>query len=202
VPTLTRPSYPDASGVHRVSLNPCFPITPYICLECWNALDDATAYCRRCGHASSCFPYEEIAGQMCLRHPSSPAAQLCNYCGRPFCDPCLETNKGSILTMGAYSYHCLLCLAEIARLKEEWPNRDLRFCGRHPDVPVQGQCVGCQNGTCEFCTYYPVRGVFGKRVTEVPHCFSCVRHKIWDHKIRHCIVKRFVGSPGWRGYVF
>lgn len=202
MPTVTLPTYLDASGVQRVSLNPCFPITPYVCLECWDILDDTTAYCRRCGHAGSCFPYREVTGQMCLRHPSSPAAQLCNYCGLPYCDHCLETNKGSVLTMGAYSYHCLLCLAEIARLKQQRPNRDVRFCGRHPDVLVQAECIDCHGGICEFCTYYGVRGVFRKRITDVPHCFSCVRHKIWDHKIRHCIVKRFVGERDWSDFVF
>lgn len=202
MPTVTLPSDPDASGVQRVSLNPHFPITPYICLECWNVLDDTTAYCRRCGHAGSCFPYRAVTGQKCLQHPGSPAAQFCNYCGRPFCDHCLETNKGSILSMGTYSYHCVLCLAEIARLKQQRPNRDVSSCGRHPDVPVQTKCLGCQDGTCEFCTYYPVRGVFRKRIDRIPHCFSCARGNIGDHKIRHCIVKRFVGKPDWREYVF
>ena len=202
MPTVTLPTYLDASGVQRVTLNPCFPITPYICLECWNVLDDTTAYCRHCGHAGSCFRYRAVTGQKCLQHPAHPAAQFCNYCGRPFCDRCLETIEGSILSMGTYSYHCVLCLTEIAYLRQQRPNRDVSYCGRHPDVPVQEKCTGCHDGTCEFCTYYPVRGVFRKRITNVPYCFSCVRHKIWDHKIRHCIVKRFVGKPDWSDYVF
>jgi hypothetical protein len=202
MPTVNLPVYLDPSGVRRVLLNPRVPVTPYICFECWNVLDDTTAYCRRCGHAGSSFRYQAVAGQQCFLHSKSPASQVCNYCGRPFCDRCLEANKGSILTMGTYSYHCLPCLAEIARLKQQRSNRDLRFCWRHPDVFAHEECVECQNGVCEFCTYHPVRGVFRKRTVDIPHCFSCVRHKIWDHKFRRCIVKHFEGKTNWGDYVF
>jgi hypothetical protein len=44
--------------------------------------------------------------------------------------------------------------------------------------------------------------LFRKRIADVPHCFSCLRRKIWDHKIRHCIVKRFVGERDWSDFVF
>jgi hypothetical protein len=202
MPTVTLLSYPDASGVRRVLLNPHFPITPYICLECWNVLDDTTAYCRRCGYVGSCFAYQTVTGQNCLQHQGSPAAQFCNYCGRPFCDRCLKTDEGSILSMGTYSYQCVLCLAQIERLKQQRPNRDVSSCWRHPDVLVQATCMLCQDSTCEFCTYYPVRGVFRRRIDHLPHCFSCIRNKIWGHKIRHCVVECFVGKPDWTKYVF
>ncbi len=185
-----------------ISLNPHLPITPYICRVCWNSLDDTTAYCRRCGHAGSCFLTTEVIGQRCVQHSEHRAAQLCNYCCRPFCDHCLETNTNSTLSMGTWTYHCHLCLAEIAHLKQQRLSRDVNYCWLHPKIREQEKCASyCQDRTCELCTYYPVKGLFRKRIDFVPLCFSCVRGKS-GYKVRHCIVKRFVKKPNWKGYVF
>ncbi len=201
VPTVFLSTGPDASGVQRVSLNPYHPITPYICRVCWNVLDDKTSYCRRCGHAGTCFLKGEVFGEKCFQHPRQPAAQFCNYCCRPFCDRCLQTNPDSSLSLGTWTYHCFLCLADIAFLKQQRLSHDVSYCWRHPDVRAQEKCIGCQGGICEFCTYYPVRGLFRKRIDPVPLCFSCVRGKI-GYRARRCVVKRFVEKPAWSDYVF
>lgn len=187
--------------VQHISLNPYLSIASAICRVCWNPLDDLTAYCRRCGHAGTCFLNGETMGHMCFQHPDLRATQFCNYCSRPFCDHCLETNTNSRLSLGTWTYHCSLCIAEIARLKQQHLDRDTNYCLHHPDVLVQEKCISCQDRSCEFCTYHPIRGVFRKQIDRIPPCFSCVRNRI-DPKVRRCIVKRFAAEQDWSRKVF
>jgi hypothetical protein len=194
MPTVQMPVFKDGNNILRVVLDPKIPVTPYICFECWSILDDETAYCRRCGVAGTSFGYREVAGQMCFCHPGKSASQFCNYCGRSFCDNCLKTNEGSILSMGTYTYHCILCLGEMERVKRQHSNRDKSFCLRHPDVVIKDRCSECPEQVCEFCTYLPVVGLFRRRVVYKPYCFMCIRTMIWDHKIRRATIRYFAES--------
>ena len=134
-------------------------------------------------------------------HPTTRAAQFCNYCNRPFCSDCLETNTGSIIALGTCTYMCHLCRADINRLKQQPTIRDRDFCLYHPDVPVRRTCASCSNQMCQFCTYLPVTGLFSKRVGSTAYCFSCIRDLISQHKLRHAVIEHFSGST-FKGYMF
>jgi hypothetical protein len=168
------PLYQDEMGIQRVILNPKVPIPMQVCRICWNILDDDTAYCRRCGHVGTVFSTASIFHQKCFAHKSKDAVHFCNYCSRPFCEECLETNKGSILSMGTYSYHCHLCLADIDRITKQQSNRDKTLCSRHTDMHTGWTCVACGDGVCSFCAYHPVVGLFKKHVEDAIFCFSCI----------------------------
>jgi hypothetical protein len=201
-PLASPPLYTDENHIQRVILNPRLPVSPYICLGCWNILDDITAYCRKCGRVGSCFGYRQPSGEHCFQHPSTPASEFCNYCGRPFCSACLETDKGSILSMGTYSFHCLLCLEDIKRLRGQAREENPSRCRRHPDCEAQYRCAECNEPTCKFCTYHAVTGLFRKRAAATGYCFSCIRGMVWERKIRRCIVSNFVGGEDFEAYMF
>ena len=199
---MTNPSwFKDENGTLRVALNPKMPIPMNVCRLCWNILDDSTAYCRRCGHVGTVFRYKSAGHQRCFTHHSKPATDVCNYCSRPFCDECLETNEGSILSMGTYSYHCHLCLSDIKRIKLLQEGRNKTMCFRHPDKKVHGACLSCGEEVCEFCSYRPIVGIFSKRVGQGIFCFSCVRQLISDKKVRRTVIEHFAGTS-FREHMF
>jgi hypothetical protein len=201
MPVVSISCFTDELGVRRVVLDPTTPITPYVCRICWNILDDTTAYCRRCGHSGAVFDYQGIPSTNCFTHPRIRAAEFCNYCSRPFCSDCLETNKGAIISFGTYTHKCRLCSAEIQRLKQQLPPHDEGFCLYHPDVAVRRTCTSCSNQMCRFCTYFPVTGILRKRVNSTPYCFSCMRSLISQRRFRHAVVEHFSGN-GFRDYTF
>ena len=199
---MTTPSwFNDENGTLRVALNPKMLIPIDVCRICWNILDDSTAYCRRCGYVGTVFQPERLGNQKCFTQHSKPATHFCNYCCRPFCDECFETNKGSILAMGTYSYYCHLCLSDIKRIKLLQESRNISMCIRHPDTKVHGTCLSCGEKVCEFCAYRPIVGIFAKRIEQGIYCLSCVRQLIADKKVRHTVIEHFAGT-NFREHMF
>jgi hypothetical protein len=183
--------------VNRLSLNPNAPIPLKVCRICWNLLDSSTSYCRRCGHDGSVFAYRDVVGERCTEHPDRRATELCNYCQRPFCAECLAVNENTVLSMGTFTYQCALCIVEIELLQQGWAERDKRYCGYHPNEFAQESCALCKKATCQFCTYYPVRGILKKRIERTPLCFSCIRTKS-----RPCIAAQFAEETNWHSRIF
>jgi len=186
--------------VNRLSLNPYTPIPMNVCGVCWNRLDDRTSYCRRCGHDGSLFRYRDVVGQSCTEHRDRRATEFCNYCGRPFCEECLAVNKNTVLSMGTFTYQCAFCILEIDRLQQGWAERDKSYCEHHPDELADGSCAGCEKAICQFCTYYPIRGILKKRIDRVPLCFACIRAKL--RRTRSCIAAQYASESGWQSRIF
>ncbi|PYL05585.1 MAG: hypothetical protein DME33_16115 [Verrucomicrobia bacterium] len=190
MPHVRIPSFKDEQGIEHVVLNPKIPVVLYVCLGCWNILDDVRAYCRRCGRSGTCF---EPAGQprtACFTHPAKPAANFCNECSRAFCADCLQ-ETASFFTMGTYSYRCHLCIADMKQLEAAHAARDTAYCLRHPDQLTQHTCRNCGERLCRFCAYHPVGGILTKRVEPETFCFSCVRQLVGKRKVRHTVIEHF-----------
>jgi hypothetical protein len=190
MPYVRIPSFTDEHGIERVVLNPKIPVVPFVCLDCWNILDDVRAYCRRCGRSGSSFKYAGQPRTACFTHPAKPAANFCNQCSRAFCSDCLQ-ERTSLLTMAIFSYRCHLCIAEMQRLQAAHTSRDTACCTRPPDQQVQHSCQKCGERLCSFCTYRPVGGIFTKRIKPEKFCFYCVRQLIGGRKVRHAVVEHF-----------
>ena len=188
------PCFTDEQGFRRVVLNPKIPVTPYVCLYCWNILDDSRAYCQRCGHSGTVFRYRGTSSQNCFTHTTKRAKNCCNQCNRAFCGDCLETNEGSSIMLGTYTYRCHLCIAEIESLQHQQTMRNAALCFRHPDTPVHCKCATCDAQLCRFCTYFPVFGLFSKRVDTTGYCFFCIRRLLFQHKIRYTVIEYFAGA--------
>ncbi len=170
------------------------------CRKCWNALDDLTAYCNRCGHVSTCFLGGAAAGS-CFSHSERRAEHLCNYCVRPFCMDCLKVNPDTSLCLGTSSYYCHLCLKAIADLKRGLETRDKKYCFRHPQLLTSEKCGHCGEATCDNCTFYQVLGFFRPRISSSPLCFNCVLGRV-GYRISRSIVKCNVQKPHWNEYIF
>src|ERR1700733_11214849 len=116
---LSRQELVDLLAIRRpkeapgpLSLNPYRPIGMKVCRICWNFLDNETAYCRRCGHSSTCF-LGGVAQDRCFRHNDRRAEHVCNYCVRSFCTECLTANPDASLCFGGPTYCCYLCSDEM-----------------------------------------------------------------------------------------
>jgi hypothetical protein len=182
-----------------LSLSPYHPISMRICRICWNILDNQTAYCKRCGHAGTCFLGSDVFG-MCFQHSDRHAEHVCNYCVRPFCMECLTVNPDTSLCFGGPTYRCHLCSREMQRLTQAVQTRDTSYCFRHPDLPANNKCSHCAENICDFCAYYPVKGLLRKKAEPTPLCFECVRGRV-GHRIPRCIVKCNAQRSDWSKYV-
>src|SRR5437879_4840569 len=200
MPQVQIPSFTDEEGILRVVLNPTIPVVPYVCIHCWNVLDDVRAYCQRCGQSGSCYSYAGQPHTSCFTHASKAATNYCNLCSRAFCADCLE-QRNSFFTMGTYSYRCHLCIADMQRLECAYAGRDINYCSRHSDQKVQHTCGKCGERLCRFCTYHPVVGIFRKRVRPETYCFFCMRQLLGGRKFRHAVVEHFARN-GFEQYTF
>jgi len=193
----------DASNKERIYLNPKEPKSITLCRSCWNELDDSRAYCRRCGTEGSIFSVDDVSmSSNCHIHKTKAAVGVCCYCNQPVCEICCKSSKGGWPVLFQDLYYCYECLKDIDYLQhksKQFPKT--QFCFRHQDISQKYRCTECGEPTCEFCTYYPVTGIFRKRVVQEPYCPNCIIG-ILTKKFRHCILDYFKNSDSIKKIMF
>jgi hypothetical protein len=145
------------------------------CLRCFTPRSDSRAYCLRCGKHEGWFetPDEAPSGR-CAFHPTKRAARYCALCSRPVCADCIEREGRSFL-MGVPTTQCKACIADMARIEEEFFAELGRTgkCAKHSEKDAFYRCLGCELPLCASCDYYIRRPPLWRR--RGPYCLVCYR---------------------------